>query len=141
MRRLGGRRRFGGWRLNKQKRERLHNAGVHLIEIDLLRRGQHAIEHVDLPKAHYIISLIRKESWQTTIWAVDIKDTLPIIPVPLKEADKDTVLDLPKAFKDVYEQSHYHLAINYQETPVRPPFSKANQEWMKLAISDYVNNG
>lgn len=115
----------------RQKRERLHRAGVHLIEIDLLRRGKYPITHKDLPNSHYLISLTRKASWATKVWAIDIKEPLPVIPVPLKAPDEDSILDLQKAVKDVYAQSHYHLAIDYSETPVRPPFSESDQKWMR----------
>ena len=101
-----------------------------MIEIDLLRRGQSPIEHPDLPKSHYIVTLIRNTSWETTVWAIDVKDPLPIIPVPLKSPDKDAVLDLDQAVKDVYAQSHYHLAIDYLEKPVRPIFSDHDQKWI-----------
>ena len=43
----------------RDKRDRLHQAGVHLLEIDLLRRGERVFAHPYMPKAHYIFTLVR----------------------------------------------------------------------------------
>ena len=91
----------------REKRESLHYAGVHLLEIDLLRRGTRAFQHPQLPQAHYLINLIRAGSKRTEVWAIDIKDTLPVLPVPLKQPDPDTNLDLGKALQLVYQAEAY----------------------------------
>ena len=51
----------------REKRLRLHYAGVHLIEIDLLRRGERPLEHPYLPKSHYLVSLIRAGTGKTRL--------------------------------------------------------------------------
>lgn len=119
----------------REKRLRLHDAGVHLIEIDLLRRGERPLVHPYLPKSHYLVSLLRAGSGQTQIWALDVKDPLPVIPVPLKHPDRDTFLDLEKALKDLYEQRDLGKAIDYAETPPPPAFSAADVEWMKEILN------
>ena len=115
----------------REKRLRLHQAGVHLIEIDLLRRGERPLAHPYLPKAHYLITLIRAGQGQTQVWAVDVMEPLPVIPVPLKAPDKDTFLDLGKALKDLYEQRALDKSIDYSEAPPAPAFSMEALDWMK----------
>lgn len=115
----------------REKRERLHYAGVHLVEIDLIRRGERPLEHPYLPQSHYLICLLRAGIGTTQVWAVDVKDPLPVIPIPLKQPDKDSLLDLGKAFKDVYEQGAFERSVNYSEAPPPPAFTEEELEWMK----------
>lgn len=115
----------------REKRLRLHHADVHLIEIDLLRRGERSLAHPLLPQKHYMVNLIRAGLGQTSVWAMNVQEPLPVIPVPLKHPDADTFLDLGKALKDLYEQGVYEKSINYRETPPPPAFTAAELEWMK----------
>lgn len=115
----------------REKRERLHYAGVHLIEIDLLRRGERPLAHPYLPKCHYMVDLLRAGVGKTQIWAVNIQDTLPVIPVPLKQPDDDTFLDLGAALKEMYLQRAFEKSINYNELPPPPAFTPEELDWMK----------
>lgn len=114
----------------REKRERLHNAGVHLVEIDLLRRGERPLTHPYLPKSHYLVTLIRAGMGQTQVWAMSVKDPLPVIPVPLKHPDADTVLDLGKAMKDLYEQGAFEESVDYSEAPPPPVFTTDELAWI-----------
>ena len=118
----------------REKRLRLHYAGVHLIEIDLIRRGERPLEHPYLPKSHYMVALLRAGIGTTQIWAIDVKEPLPVIPVPLKQADEDTFLDLGAALKDLYEQRSFEKSIDYSETPPPPVFSPEDMKWMKALV-------
>ena len=117
-----------------KKQRNLHQKGVHLIEIDLLRLGRRTLSHPVAASAHYIISLLRGEHSQSDLWAVTIKDTLPTIPVPVKKTDADAVLDLQNAFNTVYEESFYGDAIDYEKDPPPPPFSPEQAEWIKARL-------
>lgn len=115
----------------REKRQRLHYAGVHLLEIDLLRRGERPFGHPFIPQKHYIISLQRAREGQTQIWAMDVNEPLPVLPVPLKQPDPDTLLDLGQALRDVYEQGFYQKSIDYRELPPPPAFSEAELLWIR----------
>lgn len=117
-----------------EKRERLHASGVHLLEIDLIRRGQRPFNHPYLPKSHYLITLIRAGSGTTDAWAFNVQDALPVVPVPLKAPDKDAVLDLGKAMEMIYSRGLYHLSVDYKEEPPPPPFDEENLKWMKQLL-------
>lgn len=119
----------------REKRKRLHQAGVHLLEIDLLRRGRRVIRHAKLPQSHYLISLWRGDGMETEIWAVDVRDRLPVAPIPLMAGEEDARLDLDKAFEEVYEMSQYRAAINYSEAPPPPAFSGADEEWIEKLLA------
>lgn len=115
----------------REKRLRLHDAGVHLIEIDLIRRGERPLAHPLIPNKHYMVNLIRAGQGSTHIWAMNVNEPLPVIPVPLKHPDPDTWLDLGQALKDLYEQRALHKSINYRETPPPPAFTAEELEWME----------
>ena len=61
----------------RQKRQRLYKANVHLIEIDLLRRGIRPFEHPRLPEVPYLVTLTRAQATEMEIWPVCLQDSLP----------------------------------------------------------------
>lgn len=115
----------------RKKRRRLYEAGVHLLEIDLLRRGERPFVHPFLPKSHYLVTLVRAGSGRSDIWALNVRDRLPVLPVPLLPPDPDARLDLQEALDAVYDRSLYRLSVNYEETPPPPAFSEEEREWMR----------
>jgi hypothetical protein len=114
----------------RKKRSSLYNANVHLIEIDLLRRGTRPFNHPRLPDVPYLVTLTRAGSGVIDVWPVTLQDTLPTIPVPLRNPDPDAVLDLQAALQAIYDEAGYDLSIDYTQTPPPPAFSKADIEWM-----------
>ncbi|MCO6490006.1 MAG: DUF4058 family protein [Phaeodactylibacter sp.] len=119
-----------------EKRERLHASGVHLLEIDLIRRGQRPFIHPYLPKSHYLITLTRAGTGNTDAWAFNVKDSLPVVPVPLKAPDEDVVLDLGKALGLAYSRGLYHLSVNYREEPPPPDFDEEARAWMRELLKE-----
>ncbi len=120
----------------REKRERLHSSGVHLLEIDLIRRGQRPFSHPYLPRSHYLITLIRAGSGTTDAWAFNVQDTLPVVPVPLKAPDKDAVLGLGKALEMIYSRGLYHLSVDYKKEPPPPAFDEEDKKWIKKLLKN-----
>lgn len=108
----------------QKKRLDLHRSGVHLLEIDLLRRGTRPFDHPSIPKTHYQISLLRAGANQTEIWTINIQDKLPNLPIPLQKNEADVLLDLGKALNILFERSLYYLSIDYTTKPPPPLFDK-----------------
>lgn len=106
------------------KRRRILLSSVHLLEIDLLRKGQRVPMRTPLPDKPYFIFLSRAEQRPITeIWAVDLVQPLPVVPVPLLSGDADIPLDLSVAFTSVYDSVGYDLLIDYTQRP-DVPFDK-----------------
>lgn len=120
----------------RKKRQRLYNANVHLIEIDLLRRGTRPFNHPRIPDVSYLITLSRVSSGVIELWPLKLQDTLPIIPVPLKEPDPDAVLDLQNALNTIYDEAGYDLSIDYHQSPPAPAFSQADKEWIEARLTN-----
>ena len=114
----------------RAKRIRLREAGVNFLEIDLIRRGERPFPHPLMPKTHYLALLTRAGAGQTDVWAFNLQDPIPVLPVPLLAPDPDARLDLGAALDEIYERSRYELSIEYQESPPPPNLSESDREWI-----------
>ncbi len=113
------------------KRQRMIEAGIHLIEFDLLRRGKRAIKHPQLKQASYVIALTRAKTGRTDIWSLSLKDALPKIPLPLLPIDDDVILDVQTLLTDCYDEAAYELSIDYTETPPPPELSDEDKQFVQ----------
>lgn len=116
----------------REKRQMLHDDGVHLLEVDLLRRGSRSLAHPGLPRgAHYFALLSRGDRYKTDVWAMTVKDKLPVVPIPLKAPDPDVRLDIGAAFHELYDRSRYELSVNYSAEPAPPAFSEEDMQFLQ----------
>ncbi len=121
----------------REKRQLLHEDGVHLLEVDLLRRGQRPLNYPTLPRqAHYFVMLSRGDQYKTSVWAMTIRDKLPVVPIPLKSPDPDVTLDISAAFHEVYSRSRYELSVRYEAEPAPPAFSEEDREWLQAILKE-----
>jgi hypothetical protein len=118
----------------RQKRERLRKAEVHLLEIDLVRRGTRVWEYTRIPKVPYVAALTRAAAGTMEVWPIKLSDPLPNLPVPLRAPDKDVVLDLSTALTAVYDEAYYHLSIDYQQAPPPPALSAEEQTLIRQVL-------
>jgi hypothetical protein len=68
------------------------------------------------------------------IWPLALRDTLPIIPVPLHAPDAEVPLDLPLALTSIYDEAAYDLSIDYSQSPPPPVFSETDTQWMHALL-------
>jgi Protein of unknown function (DUF4058) len=115
----------------RQKRQRLYDADVHLIEIDLLRRGTRPFNHPRLPNSAYMVTVTRAQSGAVEIWPIHLQDPLPIVPVPLKSPDADVPLDLGAAIASIYDEAAYDLSIDYAQSPPPPKLPDRDHQWLE----------
>jgi len=118
----------------QEKRMDLHRSGVHLLEIDLLRRGTRPFVHPRLPQSDYLVMLMRAGTGRTEAWAFNVEEDLPVLPVPLVAPDPDAKLDLKQALDLIYQRSLYQLSIDYQKDPPPPEFSEAIKAWIQGVV-------
>ena len=115
----------------RQKRRRIYQAGVHLLEIDLLRRGARPFAQPRLPEVPYCIALTRAQANQVELWPIALPTVLPVVPVPLKAPDRDVPLDLQAALRSIYDEAAYDLSVDYGHPPPPPAFSEAEANWVQ----------
>ena len=113
----------------RHKRERLLDRDVHLLKIDLLRRGRRIRLLHPLPEAPYYVLLSRgsRRPW-CDVWPIQLSDPLPVIPVPLLGDDPDVPLDLGGALAAIYDRARYDLSIDYTAAPF-PPLAEEDAAW------------
>jgi hypothetical protein len=125
-----------------EKRERLQRAGVHLLDIDLIRRGKRPVEIPDVSElqpqtaAHYLAMLTRARANQLELGPIQLREKLPTVAVPLRAPDRDVPLDLSAIFAAIYDKAAYDLSLDYTQPPP-PPFDQATQAWIDDLLKAY----
>lgn len=118
----------------RKKRHEILNSDTHLIEIDLLRKG---VRTVPSPKqAHdYVAHVSRVERRpRGEVWPIQLRQRLPVIPVPLRRPDEDAKLDLQQTLATVYERARYEVELDYSRDAV-PPLEKKDKSWAQAVLA------
>ena len=123
----------------RKERQRLYQANVHLLELDLLRRGSRPFAHPRLPQVPYCIALTRSEARATELWPLELETSLPVVPIPLKASDADVPLDLQAVLAAIYDEAAYDLTLDYHQVPPPPILSESEAEWVKATIHKSAN--
>jgi len=117
-----------------QKRRELLDQPVHLVEIDLLLRGQRLPMGGPLPPGDYYAFVSRAASRESSdVYAWSIRRALPAIPIPLSPPDPDLSLDLATVVARAYDQGRYHRLIHYAD-PLDLPLNAEDQNWLRTLV-------
>jgi hypothetical protein len=125
----------------RQKRERLRAAGVHLLDIDFIRRGERPvrlpslIDTSPIDRAPYRVTLTRAGADALQVWPILLHEKLPVVAVPLHTTDADVPLDLAQALSTVYDEAAYDLSIDYQQEPPPPAFDAETTNWIRARLA------
>jgi hypothetical protein len=113
------------------KKRQIMNSATHWVEIDLLRQGARFHSSPSLAGFDYLVHVSRANAERRDFaWRIRLPHPLPVIGVPLRAADPDTLLNLQDVFTTAYDRSSYDLRIDYQAEPV-PPLAGENAEWAR----------
>ena len=116
------------------KQREVLGAECHLVEIDLLRRGQHVVSvpHRQTRAVSPYDYLICVNRWPNRkrfeLVGCRLRERLPRIGLPLAHPDPDAPLDLQTALDQAYEDGSYMLRVRY-DAPCEPPLEAADQQW------------
>lgn len=94
------------WDAFQAKRRTVMASHTHWIEIDLLRAGKRPAEVAE-NSDYYVLLKCGETPGPYEVWYVDLRDRLPTIAVPLRQAHGDVPLDLQGVFADVYRRARY----------------------------------
>lgn len=123
-----------GAREYDERRQELLRTPTHLLEIDLIRRGHRIVVEGQLPSAPYYIYLSRFYRRPITeVWAVQLPERLPVVPVPLLPPDPDVTLDLQAAVDACFELVGYENLLDYTQPPP-PPLAPAEADWAAAQV-------
>lgn len=121
----------------QRKRRDLLQSKVHLLELDLLRRGVRWPFDTPLPDAPYFAFLSRvKHRPRVGVWPITFHEPPEPIAIPLLEPDPDIPLDLGLALANIYEQGAFELRIDYRQEPPPPPLTPAEAEWLNERLRE-----
>jgi hypothetical protein len=113
------------------KRIELLSTRTSLVEIDLLRGGEpFAID--PLPVSDYRILISR--SWRRPrgdLYPFNLRDAMPIIPVPLQRGEEEPLLALGPLLAEIYRTARYDLRIDYTAAPPAPPLAPDVAAWLE----------
>lgn len=109
-------------------------AGINLVEIDLIREGEHvlSVPVERIPPAYrapYLVCVRRGAiPRRAEIYGLALRMPLPNIPIPLRPADRDVVLQLQPLIDACYHDGRYQR-IDYRADPA-PRFGDDDAHWV-----------
>jgi hypothetical protein len=124
-----------------EKRRQLCDGEVSLVEIDLLRAGKRLfpfpLEY--LPESYRTpYNIWVRRGWdmiRVDVYAVPLRQRLPIIKVPLRETDEEIPLDLQPLLEQAYRNGGYDDDIDYEKEPI-PPFAPVDARWADALLRE-----
>lgn len=125
----------------RKQQEVLHGK-VHLVEVDLLRGGQHttAVPRDRLEsksgRFDYHVCIHRFDNLEDYfVHPIQLAQPLPRIRIPLLPGDGEVGLDLQEVFQRTYDAGPYCREIDYREDTPAPPLSPEQETWAEELIS------
>lgn len=90
-----------------------------------------------MPRADYYVYLSRfTHRPYTDVWAVALRERLPVVPVALLPPDADVALDLQRAVNACYDLVHCERLLDYTVHPPPPPLSEADAAWLNEQLAE-----
>ncbi len=124
-----------------RKQREVLSSKVHLVEIDLLRGGEHttAVPRDRLVRVageyEYHVSIHRFDNWEDYwVYPIRLNERLPEIGVPLWPGDGEVGLDLQAVMDRTYESGPYRREIDYRQDTPHPPLAPAWQAWVRAVL-------
>jgi hypothetical protein len=123
-----------------EKRAELLSGGVHVVEIDLVRRGNWR----ELLRPHlcplkavspYRVTIRVGGRWSTYLYPISLRQPLPSISIPLRPGDKEVKLDLQPLLEQAYELGGYARTLDYGQPP-DPPLESDDAAWAEALLKN-----
>jgi hypothetical protein len=120
-----------------EKQREVLGSPVHLVEIDLLRGGEHttpmSLERLRLKAGpyDYHVSVHRfDEPGRFFIYPWKLEDAFPEFAIPLLPGDGQVPLDLGAVFTRCYDSGPYRRRVRYDPARLVPPLPAERVEWV-----------
>lgn len=129
-----------------QKQQEVLDGDCHLVEIDLLRRGDHVLavpewKLDDLQDHAYLACVCRwPRRTRYELYPMPLREPLPEIAVPLADPDPDVFLPLQDVLTQVYDDGRYLRRIRYEE-PCEPQLDSEDQAWADSLVAEQRSRG
>jgi len=123
-----------------QKQTEVRQSDANLVEIDLLRTGNHVLA---MPEVYargegeydYLVAVNRAQKLrdQYELYLCSLRRPLPKIRIPLVADVPDVTLDLQAVVTQLYEQGEYQDRFDYT-SPCRPPLARTDRSWANKLV-------
>jgi hypothetical protein len=129
----------------QQKQQEMLERDCHLVEIDLLRRGDHVLavpewKLAELRNHNYLACVSRwPKRHRYELYPMPLREPLAEVSIPLADPDPDVVLSLQDVLTQVYDEGRYQRRIRYND-PCEPPLDPTDQEWADAVLCDLRTN-
>jgi hypothetical protein len=125
-----------------RKRKEYYAAKISVVEIDLLRVGEHLIgvplegleSQLNTPYKCAVRRGGELAGAEVEYYPLPLRARLSRIHLPLRPADADIVLDLQLPIDESYKRGRYATQIDYDQAP-QPPLSAADAAWAAELIA------
>jgi hypothetical protein len=127
-----------------EKHAEVFASDASLIEIDLLRGGQRLLPNPRVkwrltgldPQPSYLVLVNRvwtrgEGGGDWDLFAVALRQMLPVIAVPLRINEPEVSLDLQHAFNRAYDAGPYQRGALDYDSPPHPPLAEAEYAWAR----------
>jgi hypothetical protein len=124
-----------------KKQQELREGSVSLVEIDLLRAGRRALAAPFelIPEGHRTsYAACVRRGWrplEIEYYRLPLRERLPAIRIPLRQADQDVALDLQALIDRCYEEARYDDDIDYHAEP-EPSLDADDARWADALLRD-----
>lgn len=124
----------------RRKQQEYRSAKVSRVEIDFLREGRRMFEFppgvltVGKDKPYYITVHRGAKPSTAEVYAIDLRDSLPVISIPLREEESDAALDLQPLLNRAYHNGRF--PIDYS-APCEPPLRGPDSEGAQPLLAAY----
>lgn len=120
----------------EDKREAILDSSIHLVEIDLLRKGRRMAIAPDNIKSDYRILVSRSNRRPLAdLYAFNDREVIPAFPLPLRPEDREPVLVLKTVIDEIYDQGYSDRMLDYSQDPV-PALSETDAVWAEQLLRD-----
>ncbi|QDT16093.1 DUF4058 family protein [Alienimonas californiensis] len=116
------------------KRRQIERSDAHLVEIDLLRGGRRLPIGDEVPLPFVVLVGRADERPEVDLWTFGLRDSLPVIPIPLADDDPPLPLPLAEVFDRTYDRGRYSRRA-YRFAP-DPPLSAEDAAWAAAVLTD-----
>jgi hypothetical protein len=116
------------------------NAGINLVEIDLVRQGSYVLaaplESIhETQRSPYAVCVFRKTlPDQFEFYRAPLQQRLPNVPIPLRPGEPDVVLELQPLLDTAYRDGRY-FRIDYRAEP-KAKFGESDTRWLESRLRE-----
>lgn len=114
----------------ENKRNKVLASMTNFIEIDLLRVGEPMLIMGGSNTDYSILVSRGYHRPEADLYGFNLREPIPIFPVPLKQGEQEPLVDLQKLLNEVYQKARFDLVLDYSQS-VKPTLSVEEKSWVE----------